>query len=115
MINKQPQLQQQVNQPTNEKVTTQMSEEEESVYKGFERMQEVYNSAYVNMLINSQTDENKQKQFGNMINILHGKLRNKEVKINLLRLLTEFLNCNYKKNNKNNKFQYMNLDLKLQL
>jgi len=39
-----------------------------------------------------------------MINILHGKLRNKEVKINLLRLLTEFLNCNYKKNNKNNKF-----------
>jgi len=53
MINKQPQLQQQVNQPTNEKVTTQMSEEEESVYKGFERMQEVYNSAYVNMLINS--------------------------------------------------------------
>lgn len=66
-----------------------LTETEEFVLNAFERYREVYASL--------NQDENKQKDFNTKIQALHNKLRNHEVKQNLLNILMEFINGN--KNN----------------
>lgn len=60
-----------------------MNEDEKTLYAYFEKIQDTYNSAY--------PDENKQKDFGNKINVLLSKLMNHELKTNLLKGLLEFI------------------------
>ncbi len=63
-----------------------MNQDEELVYNSFEKYLGLYNSTY--------TDENKQKDFNARVTPLLSKLKNHEIKINLLKLLIEFVNCN---------------------
>lgn len=71
---------------TSEPQNVQMSQDEESVYSGFERIQEQYNLF--------AKDENKQKDFSNKLSSLFTKLKSHELKINLLKLLLDFINGN---------------------
>jgi protein transport protein SEC31 len=61
-----------------------MSTEEELVHSSFEKFIDLYNSSY--------PDDNKQKDFFNRVSPLLTKLKNHEIKINLLKLLVEFIN-----------------------
>lgn len=61
-----------------------LSETEEFILNAFERYREVYSSLY--------QDENKQKDFNSKIQALNNKLRNHDVKQNLLNVLMEFIN-----------------------
>lgn len=69
------------NQPTPAPILT---ENEEFVLNSFEKYRELYNSVY--------QDENKQKDFNNKIDALDKKLKNHEVKQNVLNILIEFIN-----------------------
>ena len=60
-----------------------LTENEENVLNSFERYKELYNNAY--------RDENKQKDFNNKIVALGNKLKNHEVKPNVLNILNEFI------------------------
>jgi hypothetical protein len=62
-----------------------MNADEEFVYTSFEKLIGIYNGVY--------TDENKQKDFVNRASALLNKLKNHEIKTNLLRLLMDFINC----------------------
>jgi hypothetical protein len=61
-----------------------MTESEEFVMNGFERFRELFCSVY--------PDENKHKDFNTKIQALNNKLKNHDIKQNLLNLLTEFIN-----------------------
>jgi hypothetical protein len=61
-----------------------LNQDEELVYNSFEKYLTLYNTTY--------TDENKQKDFNSRVTPLLTKLKNHEVKINLLKLLIEFVN-----------------------
>ena len=62
-----------------------MSADEENVFNSFENFVNIYNGVY--------PDENKQKDFYNRASSLFTKLKNHEIKPNLLRLLIDFINC----------------------
>jgi hypothetical protein len=64
-----------------------MNQEEEMVYNSFEKFLTLYNSAF--------SDENKQKDFNSRVTPLLTKLKNHEIKITLLKLLIEFINCKF--------------------
>jgi hypothetical protein len=64
-----------------------MSGEEEFVHNSFEKFITLYDHTY--------PDENKQKDFKSRVNPLLTKLKNHELKITLLKLLIEFINCIY--------------------
>ncbi len=65
--------------------TTPMNQDEETVHSSFEKFLTIYNATY--------TDENKQKDFYQRVVPLLTKLKNHEIKITLLKLLIEFINC----------------------
>jgi hypothetical protein len=65
--------------------TQPMSTEEEFVHSAFEKFIDLYDSSY--------PDDNKQKDFFNRVSPLLTKLKNHEIKTNLLKLLIEFINC----------------------
>jgi len=62
-----------------------MNQDEEIVHNSFEKFLTLYNSIY--------PDENKQKDFYQRVVPLLTKLKNHEIKITLLKLLIEFINC----------------------
>lgn len=64
--------------------SVEMDADEEFIYSSFERLQNLYNSVF--------QDDNKQKDMANKILVLHNKLRNHELKINILKLLINFIN-----------------------
>ena len=64
-----------------------MNQDEETVHISFEKYLTIYNSTY--------TDENKQKDFYQRVVPLLTKLKNHEIKIILLKLLIEFINCKF--------------------
>jgi hypothetical protein len=70
---------------TNE--NTPLSQDEEYVYNGFEKIISDYNAVI--------RDENKQKDFYNKISSLFPKLKNHELKINMIKLLIEFVDGKY--------------------
>lgn len=70
-----------VSQPTPSPILT---DSEEFVLNAFERYRELYASIY--------QDDNKQKDFNSKIQALQNKLRNHEVKQNVLNILNEFIN-----------------------
>ena len=61
-----------------------MTMDEEIIHSSFEKFIDLYNAAY--------PEENKQKDFFNRASSLLTKLKNHEIKINLLKLLLEFIN-----------------------
>lgn len=63
-----------------------LTESEESILNAFERYKQLYTSVY--------QDDNKQKDFNSKIQALSNKLRNHEIKQNLLNILIEFINGN---------------------
>ncbi len=63
-----------------------LNADEELVYNSFEKFISLYNGIY--------PDENKQKDFFNRASALLTKLKNHEIKPNLLRLIIDFINCN---------------------
>ena len=71
-----------------------LTDDEEFVFKGFERLQDKFNSVIVKFFILNiliQKDENKQKQFNSKVIVLQEKLKKKDVKITLIRILIDFL------------------------
>jgi protein transport protein SEC31 len=64
-----------------------MNADEELIYTSFEKFISIYNGIY--------PDENKQKDFFNRASALLTKLKNHEIKPNLLRLLIDFINCKF--------------------
>ncbi len=79
--NTMPGPQKQVAQPSPSPILT---ESEDIVSNAFEKYRELYASVY--------QDENKQKDFNSKIQALHNKLKNHEVKQNLLNILVDFIN-----------------------
>jgi len=77
-----PTQQKQINQPS---LTPILSENEEFVFNAFEKYKDLYASVYL--------DENKQKDFNSKILALHNKLKNHDIKQNLINVLMEFINC----------------------
>lgn len=65
--------------------STPMTQDEELVYNGFEKFQNLYCSAY--------NDENKQKDFVNKLSPLFSKLKGHELKQNIINNLKEFVIC----------------------
>lgn len=61
--------------------------DEEFIYTSFEKLINLYNSTY--------PDDNKQKDFYKKVSALWAKLKNHELKINLLKLVIDFINGNY--------------------
>ena len=68
----------------NQNTPAPLSESEEFVLKSFEGYRDSYFETF--------SDETKQKDFNNKIVSLSNKLKNHDVKQNLLNILTEFIN-----------------------
>lgn len=61
-----------------------MNQDEEYIFNAFEK--------YVALFNNTYPDENKQKDFNGKLSSLFSKLKNHELKVNLLKLLIDFIN-----------------------
>lgn len=70
---------------TNQNTQAPLSDSEEFVLKSFEKFRDHYFECF--------NDETKQKDFNNKIISLQNKLKNHELKQNLLNILGEFINC----------------------
>lgn len=70
--------------PNTTNTSTPMSQDEEFISNAFENYVTLYNNSY--------SDETKQKDFYNKVSSLFTKLKNHELKINLLKILVDFVN-----------------------
>jgi hypothetical protein len=71
----------------NQSLPAPLSESEEFISKSFEKFRDNYFECF--------PDETKQKDFNNKIIALSNKLKNHDLKQNLLNILTEFINGIY--------------------
>lgn len=72
-----------INAPTSDTQTTQLDEDDNTIINAFDRYMTLYNGVY--------TDSTRQKDFSTKVSSLMSKLKNGELKLNLKKLLVQFI------------------------